>query len=144
MTEYVNKKVYNDVKSYKVLKKTDDELIVIEVEKIPTNLIWENHRCINAQEAFKNAPITEMKDAKPFELFKNKNGIWGVYKKVGHSVPKKVFELSGMKNNSDYEYEEDGDIVYVYEKTKTGKIKIIFEKYGEIENTCKFFYDYNS
>ena len=146
MTEYVNKKVYKDIKSYKVLEKDERNGVatVIEVEKIPSDLIWENHKCINAEEAFEKAPITNIKDAEPFQLFKNKNGIWGVYKKVGHSIPKRVFELGGMKNNTEYEFEEDGDVVHIYEKTKTGKVKTIFEKYGVIETTCRYYYDYNS
>ena len=57
MVEYINKKVYKDTKSYKVLDKDEDNGVatVIEVEKIPTNLIWENRRCINAEEAFSKA-----------------------------------------------------------------------------------------
>lgn len=146
MVEYINKKVYKDTKSYKVLDKDEDNGVatVIEVEKIPTNLIWENRRCINAEEAFSKAPITEVKNAKPFEVFKNKNGVWGIYKKVGHPVPKKVFELTNMKNTSEYEYSEDGTLVYVYETNKNGKIKTVFEKFGDIEPTCRYFYDYNS
>jgi hypothetical protein len=146
MTEYINKKVYKDTKSYKVLEKDDYNGVatVIEVEKIPNNLIWENRKCVNAKEAFENAPITEVKNAKPFQIFKNKNGIWGIYKKVGHNVPRKIFEATNMKNTVEYEYSEDGNMVIVYESNKNGKIKTIFEKFGDIENTCKYFYDYNS
>ena len=146
LVEYINKRVYKDIKSYKVLEKDEDNGIatVIEVEKIPTDLIWENRKCINAVEAFKKASITTVKNAIPFQVFKNKNGVWGIYKKVGHTIPKKIFEASGFKNNSNYEYEENGDFVYIYEKTKTGKVKMVFEKYGDIESECKYFYDYNS
>ena len=146
MTEYINKRVYRDVKSYKVLEKDEDNGVatVIEVEKIPTDLIWENRKCINAEKAFEKAPITEVKGAEPFEVFKNKNGVWGVYKKVGHPVPRKVFELTNMKEASEYEYSDNNDVVYVYEKNKNGKIKTVFEKYGDIEDTCRYFYDYNS
>ena len=99
MTEYINKRIYKDTKSYKVLEKNndDDYIVVIEVEKIPTNLVWKNRKCINAEEAFESAPITEVKNAKPFQLFKNKNGIWGVYKKVGHTIPKKVFDFINFR-----------------------------------------------
>lgn len=146
MIEYINKKIYKDVKSFKILEKDiiNGIMTVIEVEKKPSGLIWENRKCINAEEAFKNAPISIVENAQPFQLFKNKNGVWGVYKKIGHIIPKKVFELSGMKNNPDYEYEEIGDNIQIYEKTKSGKVKTVFEKYGEIETECKYFYDYNS
>ena len=146
MTEYINKKVYKDIKSYKVLEKDENNGVatVIEVEKIPTDLVWENRKCINAEKAFEKAPISEIKNAKPFQVFKNKNGVWGIYKKVSHSIPKKVFELTNMKNSSEYEYSDDGSIVYVYETNKNGKIKTIFEKFGDIESECRYFYDYNS
>lgn len=146
MTEYINKKVYKDIKSYKVLEKDENNGVatVIEVEKIPTDLVWENRKCINAEKAFEKAPISEIKNAKPFQVFKNKNGVWGIYKKVSHSIPKKVFELTNMKNSSEYLYSDDGSIVYVYETNKNGKIKTIFEKFGDIESECRYFYDYNS
>jgi len=145
MTEYINKKIYKDIKSYKVLEKDEYNGVatVIEVEKIPTNLIWENRKCINAEKAFEDAPITEVKNAQPFEVFKNKNGIWGIYKKIGHIIPKKVFELTNMKNTSQYDYIEDEKVI-VYETNKSGKIKTIFEKFGDIESECRYFYDYNS
>ena len=43
MTEYINKRVYRDIKSYKVLEKDENNGVatVIEVEKIPTDLVWE-------------------------------------------------------------------------------------------------------
>ena len=146
MTEYINKRVYRDIKSYKVLEKDENNGVatVIEVEKIPTDLVWENKKCLNAEKAFLNAPISEVKNAKPFQVFKNKNGIWGVYKRVSHSIPTKVFEATNMKNNVEYEYSEDGKLVYIYETNKNGKIKTIFEKFGDIEDTCRYFYDYNS
>lgn len=145
MVEYINKKIYKDIKSYKVLEKDEYNGVatVIEVEKIPTNLIWENRKCINAEKAFEDAPITEVKNAQPFEVFKNKNGIWGIYKKIGHIIPKKVFELTNMKITSQYDYIEDEKVI-VYETNKSGKIKTIFEKFGDIETECKYFYDYNS
>lgn len=146
MVEYINKKVYKDIKSYKVLEKDEDNGVatVIEVEKIPVDLVWENRKCINIEEAFEKAPITEVKNAKPFQITRNKNGVWGVYKKVGHSIPKKVFELTNMKKTVKYEYSDDGEKVIVYETNKNGNIKTVFEKFGNIEDTCKYFYDYNS
>ena len=150
MNKYINKRIYTDIESYLV---TDiDEIkgtaMAIEVEKrITPKMIPGSFaaNCPDLDREFVEAEPVIRKGAKPFQIKRNKDGIWG----FKHEVVALVLPVKGMKEEwlenkkDDPNAEIKGDYIFLYETTKAGKRKTTFEKLGTLSDICGYFYDYN-
>lgn len=151
MEKYFNKKLYTDVQSWKVIEldEVKGEATVIAVEKEPQNLEFVEGgfaaHCVNNYEAFQNAPIVEVKGAQPFKVYRKKDGVWYKKNKVGYSLDKRFVDLEDLKSKiEDNEViEVDEFSVNVLKVKKNGEFKTSFSKFGEMEDVCRYFYDYN-
>lgn len=151
MEKYFNKKLYTDVQSWKVIEldEVKGEATVIAVEKEPQNLEFIKGgfaaHCVNNYEAFQNAPVVEMKGAKPFKVYRKKDGAWYKKNKVGYSLDKRFVDLEDLKSKiEDNEViEVDEFSVNVLKVKKNGQLRTTFTKFGEMEDVCRYFYDYN-
>lgn len=151
MTLYINKALYTDVQSWKVIELDEEkgEATVIEVEKKPENLNYELGGFVahfsNLNEAFRNAPIVEVKNAKPFKLYRRKNG-WFKKQNVGYSLDKRIVDLNNLKEEQNTTIVVDEFSVHFLKTTKTGKLKETFTKFCDLNamsENCNYFYDYN-
>ena len=101
--------------------------------------------CPDLNREFAEAEPVIRKGAKPFQIKRNKDGIWGFkHEVVALALPVKAMTdewLESQKNNPAAEIK--GDYIYLYELTKTGKRKVKFEKLGTLSEYCAYFYDYN-
>lgn len=150
MKKYINKRIYTDVESYLVIgiDEVKGTAMAIEVEKrIKPKMIpggFAAH-CPDLQREFAEAEPVIRKGAKPFQIKRNKDGIWG----FKHEVVALALPVSGMteewleSKKDDPNAEIKGDYIFLYETTKTGKRKTTFEKLGTLSDTCEYFYDYN-
>lgn len=150
MKKYINKRIYTDVESYLVtgIDEVKGTAMAIEVEKrIKPKMIpggFAAH-CPDLQREFAEAEPVIRKGAKPFQIKRNKDGIWG----FKHAVVALALPVAGMteewleSKKDDPNAEIKGDYIFLYETTKTGKRKTTFEKLGTLSDTCEYFYDYN-
>ena len=150
MKKYINKRIYTDVESYLVtgIDEVKGTAMAIEVEKrIKPKMIpggFAAH-CPDLQREFAEAEPVIRKGAKPFQIKRNKDGIWG----FKHEVVALALPVAGVteewleSKKDDPNAEIKGDYIFLYETTKTGKRKTIFEKLGTLSDTCGYFYDYN-
>lgn len=150
MKKYINKRIYTDVESYLVtgIDEVKGTAMAIEVEKrIKPKMIpggFAAH-CPDLQREFAEAEPVIRKGAKPFQIKRNKDGIWG----FKHEVVALALPVAGVteewleSKKDDPNAEIKGDYIFLYETTKTGKRKTIFEKLGTLSDTCEYFYDYN-
>ena len=150
MKKYINKRIYTDVESYLVteIDEVNGTAMVVEVEKrIKPKMIpggFAAH-CPDLNREFAEAEPVIRKGAKPFQIKRNKDGIWG----FKHEVVALALPVKGMKEEwlgskkNDPNAEIKGDYIFLYETTKTGKRKTTFEKLGPLSDTCGYFYDYN-
>lgn len=150
MKKYINKRIYTDVESYLVIgiDEVKGTAMAIEVEKrIKPKMIpggFAAH-CPDLQREFAEAEPVIRKGAKPFQIKRNKDGIWG----FKHEVVALALPVAGMteewleSKKDDPNAEIKGDYIFLYETTKTGKRKTTFEKLGTLSDTCEYFYDYN-
>ena len=150
MKKYINKRIYTDVESYLVteIDEVNGTAMAVEVEKrIKPKMIpggFAAH-CPDLHREFAEAEPVIRKGAKPFQIKRNKDGIWG----FKHAVVALALPIKGMKEEwleskkDDPNAEIKGDYIFLYETTKTGKRKTTFEKLGTLSDTCGYFYDYN-
>ena len=150
MSKYINKRIYTDVESYLV---TDiDEIkgtaMAVEVEKqIKPKMIPGSFaaNCSDLEQEFNAAPPVVKDGAKPFQITRNKDGIWGFRTEViALALPVagcKAEWIESKRNAPDALIE--GDYIYLFEMTKGGKRKTTFKKLGTLSDTCGYFYDYN-
>lgn len=150
MKKYINKRIYTDVESYLVtgIDEVKGTAMAIEVEKrIKPKMIpggFAAH-CPDLHREFAEAEPVIRKGAKPFQIKRNKDGIWG----FKHEVVALALPVDGMteewleSKKDDPNAEIKGDYIFLYETTKTGKRKTTFEKLGTLSDTCEYFYDYN-
>ena len=149
MTLYINKRLYTDVESYKVIEMNEkgDVATVIKVEKVPQNLQFEvggfAAHCVNNEEAFDNAPIVEVEGAKPFKVKLRKNGYWYKENDVGYSIDKRLVDMDKIELQPDEIMEVDDFSVHILKLTKTGKRKKCYTKFGKMSEKCLYYYDYN-
>ena len=150
MSKYINKRIYTDVESYLVteINEAKGTAMAIEVEKrITPKMIPGSFaaNCPDLEQEFNAAPPVVKDGAKPFQIKRNKDGIWG----FKHEVVALALPVKGMKEEwleskkDDPNAEIKGDYIFLYETTKTGKRKTTFEKLGTLSDTCGYFYDYN-
>ena len=149
MTYYFNKKLYTDVQSWKVIEldETKGEATVIEVKKEPQNLEFVPGgfaaHCTNNHSAFMNAPIVEVDGAKPFKVYKRKNGKWYTKHKVGYSIDKRLVDLDNIKTADDEMVEITDLTVNFIKLKKNGQPRTCYSYFGEMSESCNYFYDYN-
>lgn len=149
MTFYFNKAIYSDVQSWKVLEidEIKGEATVIEVKKEPQNLEFVpggfSAVCVNNNSAFIDAPIVEVQGAKPFKVYKRKDGKW--YKKcnVGYSLDKRIVDVNDIKLENNEKIEITDFTINVIKLKKNGQPKVCYSYFGELSDKCKYFYDYN-
>ena len=150
MSKYINKRIYTDVESYLVteINEAKGTAMAIEVEKrITPKMIPGSFaaNCPNLDQEFAEAEPEICKGAKPFQIKRNKDGIWGFkHEVVALALPVagcKAEWIESKRNAPDALIE--GDYIYLYETTKSGKRKTTFEKLGTLSDTCGYFYDYN-
>ena len=150
MSKYINKRIYTDVESYLVtdIDEVKGTAMAIEVEKRITPKMMPGSfaaNCPNLEQEFSEAEPVIKDGAKPFQIKRNKDGIWG----FKHEVVALALPVAGCKSEwieskrhaSDALIE--GDYIYLFEMTKGGKRKTTFEKLGTLSDTCGYFYDYN-
>ena len=150
MGKYINKRVGTDVESYLVteIDEVNGTAMAVEVEKrIKPKMIPGGFaaNCPNLEQEFSEAEPVVKDGAKPFQIKRNKEGIWG----FKHEVVALALPVAGCKadwveskrNAPDALVE--GNYIYLFEMTKGGKRKTTFEKLGILSNTCCYFYDYN-
>lgn len=149
---FINTRIHTDVTSLKVLSVNGKTALVVRVVKNPKNLVFvpggfAGH-CCNQEEAFRNAEIEEV--GEPFEVVL-RNGVWGRWVNESRAFfgvsDAKVQEIlsSGTEAILEITKEDDGTntIVVAEVSPKTKKPKRRFMKFGVMEETCKYFYDYN-
>ena len=149
MTLYFNKALYSDVQSWKVLELDEKtgEATVIEVKKEPQNLEFVpggfSAVCVNNNSAFIDAPIVEVQGAKPFKVYRKKDGKW--YKKcnVGYSLDKRIVDLNNISLNDDEKLEITDTTVNVIKLRKNGQPRVCYSYFGKLSDKCNYFYDYN-
>ena len=150
MSKYINKRIYTDVESYLVteIDEVNGTAMAVEVEKrIKPKMISSGFaaHCPDLNREFAEAEPVIREGAKPFQIKRNKDGIWG----FKHAVVALALPIKGMKEEwleskkNDPAAEIKGDYIYLYEMTKSGKRKTTFEKLGTLSDTCGYFYDYN-
>lgn len=150
MKKYINKRIYTDVESDLVteIDEVKGTAMAVAVEKrIKPKMIpggFAAH-CPYLNREFAEAEPVIRKGAKPFQIKRNKDGIWG----FKHEVVALALPVKGMKEEwleskkDDPNAEIKGDYIFLYETTKNGKRKTTFEKLGTLSDTCGYFYDYN-
>lgn len=149
MTYYFNKRLYTDVESWKVIEldEVKGEATIIKVEKIPHDLKFIEGgfaaHCVNNYEAFQNAPIVEVKGAEPFKVYRRKNGVWYRKQPVGYSIDKRMVNKDDLVIADDEILKEDNFSYHFLKVTKTGKQKVCYTPFGNIEEVCRYYYDYN-
>ena len=150
MKKYINKRIYTDVESYLVteIDEVKGTAMAIEVEKrIKPKMIPGGFaaRCPDLNREFAEADPVIRKGAKPFQIKRNKDGIWGFRTEViALALPVagcKAEWIKSKRNAPDALIE--GDYIYLFEMTKGGKRKTTFKKLGTLSDTCGYFYDYN-
>ena len=150
MSKYINKRIYTDVESYLIteINEAKGTAVAVEVEKrITPKMIPGSFaaNCPNLEQEFDAAPPVVKHGAKPFQIKRNKDGIWG----FKHEVVALALPVAGCKAEwiESKRHAPDalieGDYIYLFEMTKTGKRKTTFEKLGTLSDTCGYFYDYN-
>lgn len=150
---FINRRIYTDVESWKVLEVNGDTATIVRVRKNPVGLIHIPFGFCgyspNQFEAFQNSnDIVE--EGEPFEVIRRK-GVWGRWVDEIMVVP--GYERSDARrlceeNPTKYRMVEEDDerdtcTLIVFFLTPKGKIKRTFVKYGEMEEGCRYFYDYN-
>lgn len=149
MTYYFNKKLYTDVQSWKVIEldEVKGEATVIEVKKEPKKLEFVAGgfvaHCVNNYSAFIDAPIVEVEGAKPFKIYKRKDGKWYKKNKVGCSIDKRLVDLSNLKVEDDESIEITDSTINIIKLKKNGQPRTHYSYFGEMSEICNYFYDYN-
>ena len=148
MSKYINKRIYTDVESD--LGTDIDEIkgtaMAIEVEKrikpkmIPGSFAT---NCPDLEQEFSEAEPVIKDGAKPFQIKRNKDGIWGFKREIFFAHHVASFTEEGKQQLLATGWEIKGEFFVKYELTKTGKRKTTFEKLGTLSDTCGYFYDYN-
>ena len=125
MSKYINKRIYTDVESYLIteIDEVNGTAMAIEVEKhIRPKMIpggFAAH-CPDLQREFAEAEPVIRKGANPFQIKRNKDGIWG----FKHEVVALTLPVKGMKEEwleskkDDPNAEIKGDYIFLYETTK--------------------------
>ena len=147
---FINKTLYTDVQSWKVLSVNGNKAVIVEVKKNPVNLEVIPHgfawHCPNQREAYDNSSDIE-EVGSPFEVV-FKNGVWGRWVpecrsfNVHKEEAKRLSELEPER----YEILKDfGEccLLLIRDLTPSGKQKKYFSKYGVMEEECRYFYDHN-
>jgi len=153
MSEYINRRIYTDVKSWMVydINEAEGTAMAVEVVKrIQPKMVPGGFSaiCTNNGDFDKMEPQVK-EGAQPFAIERNKNGVWGFkHEKKLASIPAEgVTDIEAiLAANPQAVLEEDGRNgrwITWYEFTKTGKRKTTFEKLGKLESLCHYFYDYN-
>lgn len=154
---YINDFLHTDVKSYEVFKE-DGKMMAVQVEKIPAckpEFVSGGFcaHCTNNWEVWNTQETKEV--GEPFQITQNRKGEWG-HKGLdivqGFSCPVENKEyvqdvLDAVEKNprigARVYSDEHCTFIDTYLLTKTGKPKMKFYKLGEIEETCRYYYDYN-
>lgn len=148
--KYINKKLYSDIESYKVYS-IDYEKGTARARRVKRDFkpIWEDTFCINLMDQY-NAPVIVDNEHNSFPIRRRQNGVWGRWVKDRYycwdlnSLTQESIEAQLKVPGSFIEKTADGKkCLCVYRVTKSGKIGHRFEVLGELEDTCRAFYDYN-
>lgn len=148
--KYINKGIYTDVRSWMVYDIDEEKgtATAVEVEKtIHPDAVTGGFAAHfnNLHELYRNAIPVVKKDAVPFAIKRDKNGVWGVtLEKLIWSVPMAAVDKKWLEENQNNpSIQVDGDWVRVFDLTAKGKKKYHFEKLGKLEDECNYFYDFN-
>ena len=149
-TKYINKLIHTDVRSWMVydINEAAGTAKAIEVEKkIQPTMIPGGFAgyAPNLDEEFRKAPVTVKDGAEEFEIKRDKNGEWGyVATKIHFILPlNAVSEQFVEENKNKPGFEIKDDFVIMYDLTSKGNKKHRWNKFGKLEDTCEYFYDYN-
>lgn len=154
---YINIKEYSDTKSYRAFATDDGKFYACQiVKKRICNPKFKiggfAARCVNQDEVWSGSDVVDIYE--PFEIF-NKNGIWGCYSEclLNYIAFCTRFEaeeflnkrIASNEENFRWVLNEFNDLYYAlcYAITSKGKIRKKFNKLGKIEETCRYFFDYN-
>lgn len=154
MAHYINRRIHTDIKSWMVydLDEAKGTAMALEVEKrIEPRMVPGGFSavCVNNADFHQTDEATPMDGAEPFAITRNKNGVWGFWHdRQLTSIPAdSVTDINAMLAANPKAILEDcgasGRWITWYELTPKGKRKGTFEKLGKLENTCRYFYDYN-
>ena len=149
---FINTRIHTDVKSVQVLSVSGNKATVISVVKRPKDLLiipggFAGHSP-NQEEAYRNGEIIQQGD--PFEVVFHK-GCWGRWHTDSHvswGVSDDMIKdiLSRKEDGLLYEVfpdEHGTNTLVITTLTPKGKKKRWFQKLGQMEETCRYFYDHN-
>lgn len=141
---YLNERLYTDVKSYKVM--TDGKkYYAVNVKKEVGDTKPEMHvggfcaHCSNISEVWSDPTCKIVEEGELFEI-ELKRGYWGCKDFDARRYPHGI--ILSVGEDQEIEHGEEFDIVY--QLTPTGRRKTVFTKIAkEIEQECRYYYDYN-
>lgn len=148
--KYINKKIHTDVESYEVyhIDYVNDTATARRVKREFTPQ-FVGMRCVNQLDQYAS-PVIPDPAYQPFTIQRKPNGVWGYWVKDQiYCWDANCITQEGIDNQlkvpgSFLEEGTDGKkFLCVYRMTKGGKIGRKFVKLGELEDECKYFYDYN-
>ena len=146
MTQYINTKIYTDVKSYRVFDIDGKHAKAIEVEKrITPKMVAGGFSaiCLNNDDFNKTSEVFDVEGAEAFDI-ELKNGVWGYwYDVIVFSCNRNALADADKFMADNPGAVAVGDEIVIYAKTKNGKRQRKFEKLGVLCDTCRYYYDFN-
>ena len=150
MKKYINVKLYTDIESYEVydIDWEKDTAMARRVKRDFTPKFVGMH-CVN-QEDQKNCDVIPDPDYEPIKIQRKSYGVWGywtydrLYCWAASSFTPEGLAEQLQKEGNFLEKGADGKYyLCIYRMTKDNKKGRKFVKLGMLEDTCKYFYDYN-
>ena len=153
---YINKMLWTDIESYRVTNINGKTATAVRVVKNPNK---EHMQFIpggfvghypNQHDAYRfSNDIVEC--GEPFQIEQHR-GVWGRWRNEGYvffgvsaeNVERQKQMSEEMGDRCEAFLEDDGTYtIRITQLTKSGKPKRTFEKLGQLEEHCKYFYDHN-
>jgi hypothetical protein len=141
---YLNERSYSDITSYKVMS-DGKKYFAVNVKKVVGDTKPQMKiegfiaHCNNISEVWSDPTCEIVEEGDLFEI-EFKRGYWGYKDFDARSYPHGMIVSVG--ENQEIEHGEKYDMVY--QLTPTRRRKTVFTKIAkEIEQECKYYYDYN-